>query len=143
MTDRHPHWPGVLVSVESEHGPVCERSRLGGESLQCVGHVLDAAQARPAGKLTGKEQKVQCRHCDVHVTEQHPDWPAVWTEAGGYCRPVCVLGAGCDDAQEYDLVDCVYPHIPADADSPAAAAIADARRVGYFHQPRLPIFVGS
>ncbi|MFI1801057.1 hypothetical protein ACH427_27390 [Streptomyces sp. NPDC020379] len=144
VTDRHPHWPGVLVSVENEFGPVCDRSRLGGESPQRVGHVLDAAQARPAGELTGKEQKVQCRHCDAHVTEQHPDWPEVWTEAGGYCRPVCaVAGSGCDDAKEYDLVDCVYPHVPAGGDSPAAAAIAAARQGGYFHQPRLPSFMES
>lgn len=69
VTNRHPHWPGVLVSVENEGGPVCDRSRLGGESLQRVSHVLDADQARPASKLTGKEQKVQCQHCDVHVTK--------------------------------------------------------------------------
>ncbi len=112
-TDRHPHWPGVLVSVENEYGPVCERSRLEGESVQRVGHVLDAL-ARPAGKLTGKEQKVQCQHCSVHVTEQHPDWPGVWTEAGGDCRPICaVVGSGCSDDLSYDLVDCVYPHVPA------------------------------
>jgi hypothetical protein len=139
VTDRHPHWPGVLVSVENEYGPVCERSRLGDESLQRVGHVLDAAHARPAGKLTGKEQKVQCQHCDVHVTEQHPDWPGVWTEAGGYSSPNCAVpGSGADDATQYDLVDCVYPHIPVGADSPAAAAISAAKKVGYFFQPRLP-----
>ncbi|MGW2426478.1 hypothetical protein ACWC0C_46165 [Streptomyces sp. NPDC001709] len=34
-----------------------------------------------------------------------------------------MVGSGADDATEYDLVDCVYPHIPAGADSPAAAAI--------------------
>ncbi|MFE7514132.1 hypothetical protein ACFU8I_23330 [Streptomyces sp. NPDC057540] len=139
VTDRHPHWPGVLVSMENEFGPVCARSRLGDESPQRVGHVLDAAQARPAGKLTGKEQKVQCQNCDVHVTEQHPDWPGVWTEAGGYCRPNCAVpGSGADDATEYDLVDCVYPHIPVGADSPAAAAITAAKKTGYFFQPRLP-----
>ncbi|MFG2885669.1 hypothetical protein ACGFYV_25825 [Streptomyces sp. NPDC048297] len=139
VTDRHPHWQGVLVSVENEFGPVCDRSRLGEESLQRVGHVLDAAQARPAWKLTGKEQKVQCQNCDVHVTEQHPDWPGVWTEAGGYCRPTCAVpGSGADDATEYDLVDCVYPHIPVGVDSPAAAAITAAKKTGYFFQPRLP-----
>ncbi|MEU3829804.1 hypothetical protein AB0F36_31495 [Streptomyces sp. NPDC029080] len=53
----------MLVSVENEYGPVCDCSRLEGESVQRVGHILDAAQARPAGKLTGKEQKVQCQHC--------------------------------------------------------------------------------
>ncbi|MEV6726637.1 hypothetical protein AB0M94_37595 [Streptomyces xanthochromogenes] len=52
VTDRHPHWPGVLVSVESEYGPVCDRSRLEGESVQRVGHILDATQARPAGKYS-------------------------------------------------------------------------------------------
>ncbi|MFQ6197000.1 hypothetical protein [Streptomyces sp. NPDC000405] len=110
-----------------------------------MGHVLDAAQARPAGKLTGKEEKVQCRHCGVHVTEQHADWPGVWTEAGGYCSPVCaVFGSGCDDDQEYALVDCVYPHVPTDAaGSPAAAAIAAARQGGYFHQLRFPSFTES
>ncbi|MER6557488.1 hypothetical protein ABT300_06930 [Streptomyces sp. NPDC001027] len=139
VTDRHPHWPGVLVSVESEYGPVCGRSRLGGESLQRVGHVLDAAHARPAGKLTGKEQKVQCQHCDVHITEHHPDWPGVWTEASKYNRPTCaVTGSGADDATEHDLIDCVYPHVPVGADSPAAEAIIAAKKVGYFLQPRLP-----
>lgn len=143
VTDRHPHWPGVLVSVENEFGPVCARSRLGEESLQRVGHVLHAAEARPAGKLTGKEQKVQCQYCDVHVTEQHPDWPGVWTEAGGYCRPTCAApGFGADDATQYDLVDCVYPHAPAGAgEGPAAAAIAAAKKGGYFFQPRLPSFL--
>ncbi|GHE16082.1 hypothetical protein [Streptomyces alanosinicus] len=138
VTDRHPHWPGVLVSVENEFGPVCGHFRPGGESPQRVGHVLDAAQDRPVGKLTGKEQKVRCQHCDVHVTEQHPDWPGVWTESGGSGSPNCaVLGAGADDATEYDLVDCVYPHVPVGADSPAAAAITAAKKVGYFLQPRL------
>lgn len=147
VTDRHPHWPGVLVSVENESGPGCDRSRLGGKSLQWIGHVLDSAQARPAGKLTGKEQKIPCQHCDVHVTEQHPDWPGVWAEAGGYCSPVCAVpGSGRDDGQEYDMVDCVYPHIPAGVDSPAAAAIAAAaiaaaKKGGYFFQPRLPDFM--
>lgn len=139
VTDRHPHWPGVLVSVENEFGPACDRSRLGEESLQRVGHVLDAAHARPAGKLTGKKQKVQCQNCDVHVTEQHPDWPGVWTEVGRYCRPNCAVpGFGADDATQYDLVDCVYPHIPVGADSPAAAAITAAKKTGYCSQPRLP-----
>ncbi|PAU50899.1 hypothetical protein CK936_00110 [Streptomyces albireticuli] len=144
VTDRHPHWPGVLVSVEYEGGPVCDRSRLGGGAVRRVGHVLDADQARPAGQLTGKEQKVPCQNCDVHVTEQHPDWPGVWAEAGGYSRPVCaVVGSVGDDAKAYDLVDCVYPHIPAGADSPAAAAIAAAKKSRYFFQPRLPIFQAS
>lgn len=139
VTDRHPHWPDVLVSVENEFGPVCDRSLLGEESLQWVGHVLDAAHARPPGKLTGKEQKVQCQNCDVHVTEQHPDWPGMWTEAGGYCRPKCAVpGSGADDATQYDLVDCVYPHIPVGTDSPAATAITAAKKTGYFFQPRLP-----
>ncbi|MFF1405099.1 hypothetical protein [Streptomyces sp. NPDC058294] len=143
VTDRHPHWPGVLVSVENEYGPVCDRSRLDGESVQRVGHVLDAAQARPAGKLTGKEQKVQCQHCAVHVTEQHPDWPSVWTEAGGYSRPICaVVGSGCSDDLSYDLVDCVYPHVPVGADEgPAAAAITAAKKGCYFFQVRLPSFL--
>ncbi|MGW0899785.1 hypothetical protein ACWD0G_22860, partial [Streptomyces goshikiensis] len=92
-------------------------------------------------RLTGKEQKVQCRHCAAHVTEQHPDWPGVWTEAGGDSSPVCaVVGSGCGDAQSYDLVDCVYPHIPADGDSPAAAAITAAKKAGYFFQPRPVLF---
>lgn len=143
VTDRHPHWPGVLVSVENEYGPVCDRSRLEGESVQRVGHLLDAAQARPAGKLTGKEQKVRCQHCAVHVTEQHPDWPGVWTEAGGYSRPICaVVGSGCSDDLSYDLVDCVYPHVPVGADEgPAAAAVTAAKKGGYFFQPRLPSFL--
>lgn len=143
VTDRHPHWPGLWVSVENESGPSCDRSRFSEEeSLQRVPHIIDAAQARPAGRLTGKEQKVQCRHCGVHITEQHPDWPGVWTEAGGYSTPVCaVVGSGCDDdAQSYDLIDCVYPHIPVDGDSPAAAAIAVARKTGYFFQPRPVLF---
>ena len=46
-----------------------------------------------------------------------------------------MVGTGCDDAQGYDLVDCVYPHVPVDAGSPAAAAIAAARKAGYFFQP--------
>lgn len=53
------------------------RFQLGCESPQQVGHVLDAAQAGPAGKLTGKEQKVRCRRCDMHVAEQRSDWPGV------------------------------------------------------------------
>nr|WP_181411826.1 hypothetical protein [Streptomyces sp. F8] len=142
VTNRHPHWPDVWVSVENEFGPSCERSLLTGmDSPQRVPHVVDATHARPARRLTGKEQKVQCRHCAAHVTEQHPDWPGVWTEAGGDSSPVCaVVGSGCGDAQSYDLVDCVYPHIPAGGDSPAAAAIAAAQQTGYFHQPRPVLF---
>ncbi|MFF1374484.1 hypothetical protein [Streptomyces virginiae] len=84
VTDRHPHWPGLWVSVEHEFGPSCGRSRLDGEgSLQGVPHLVDADQARPAGRLTGREQKVQCRHCDAHVTGRHPHWPDVWVEASG------------------------------------------------------------
>jgi hypothetical protein len=128
--------------VENEFGPSCDRSRLSGsEPVQRVPHVVDAAQARPAGRLTGKEQKVQCRHCPAHVTEQHPDWPGVWTEAGGDSSPVCaVVGYGADDATSHDLVDCVYPHVPADGDSPAEAAIAAAKKAGYFFQPRPLLF---
>lgn len=139
VTDRHPHWPGVWVSVENEFGPVCEQSRIAGQAdaVQQIGHVVDSAVARPVGMLTGKEQKVQCRHCDAHVTEQHPDWPGVWAKAGGNGTPVCaVVGSGCDDARSYDLVDCVYPHVPVGEDSPAASAISVARQVGYFFQPR-------
>ncbi|MET7519504.1 hypothetical protein ABZS88_40135 [Streptomyces sp. NPDC005480] len=54
-----------------------------------------------------------------------------------------MVGSGCDDDQSYDLVDCVYPHILAGADSPAAAAIAAAKKGGYFFQPRLPSFMES
>ncbi|MFE1876407.1 hypothetical protein ACFW9N_37035 [Streptomyces sp. NPDC059496] len=138
VTDRHPHWPGLWVSAEHEFGPSCDRSRLDGkESLQGVPHLVDADQARPAGRLTGKEQKVQCRHCDAHVTGRHPDWPDVWVEASGYNSPVCaVVGFGADDAQEYDLIDSVYPHVPVGATSPADAAIAAAKETGYFFQPR-------
>ncbi|MCZ4098003.1 hypothetical protein O3W51_17225 [Streptomyces sp. H39-C1] len=144
VTDRHPHWPGVLVSVEHEYGPVCDRTRLGGETARRVGHVLESAQARPAAQLTDKEQTLQCRHCNVHLTEEHPDWPGVWTEAGGYSSPVCaVVGSGCDDDQAYDLIDCVYPHIPVGRDSPATAAIATAQGGGYFLQPRWPNFMES
>ncbi|MEU0110635.1 hypothetical protein ABZ313_35465 [Streptomyces sp. NPDC006251] len=136
VTDRHPHWPGVLVSVEYEFGPVCDRSRLGGESWRRVGHLLDAAEARPAGRLTGKERKVACLNCGRRVTEQHPAWPGVWSEAGRHNTPVCAaVGSGCGDALEYDLVDCVYPHIPEGFDSPAAAAVAAARDGGYFLLP--------
>lgn len=141
VTGRHPHWPGVLVRMENEYGPVCDRSRLGGKATERVGHVLDAAQARPAGTLTDKEQQVPCQHCDVYVTDQHPDWPGVWTEAGRSSRPICaVVGSGADDATAYDLVDCVYPHIPVGSDSSATAAINVARKTGYFFQPRLPIW---
>lgn len=96
VTDRHPHWPGLWVSAENESGAVCDRSRLDWkESLQQIPHVVHLDQARPAGRLTGKEQTVQCRHCDAHVTGQHPDWPDVWVEATGYNTPVCaVLGSG-------------------------------------------------
>lgn len=138
VTDRHPHWPGLWVSAENESGAVCDRSRLDWkESLQQIPHVVHLDQARPAGRLTGKEQTVQCRHCDAHVTGQHPDWPDVWVEAAGYNTPVCaVLGSGGDDAQEYGLVDCVYPHVPVDATSPADAAIAAAKKTGYLFQSR-------
>ncbi|MFJ2875500.1 MULTISPECIES: hypothetical protein [unclassified Streptomyces] len=136
VTDRHPHWPGVLVSTEREFGPVCNRSLLGDEPYRQVGHVLDAAQVRPSGKLTGKERKDQCEHCGVPVTEQNPDWPGTWTAIGRYRSPVCaVLGSGTDDASGYDLVDGVYPHVPAGLDSPAASAITAARKTGYFLRP--------
>ncbi|KUH35631.1 hypothetical protein ATE80_28045 [Streptomyces kanasensis] len=129
----------MLVSVENEFGPVCDRSRFGHKSPKRVGHVLDAAHARAAGKLTGREQKVQCQNCDMHVTEQHPDWPGVWTGATGYHDPVCaVVGSGGNDDESYDLIDCVYPHIPVGSDSPAAAAITVAKNTGYFFQPRIP-----
>jgi len=104
--------------------------------LQRVPHVVHADQAQPAGRLTGKEQKARCRHCDAHVTSQHPDWPGVWVEAAKYNSPICaVLGSGAGAEQEYDLIDGVYPHVPADTTSPADAAIA-ARKTGYFFQPR-------
>ncbi|MEV7296871.1 hypothetical protein AB0N79_35435 [Streptomyces microflavus] len=142
VTDRHPHWPGLWVSTEHEFGPVCDHALLGKESLQRVPHVVHADQAQPAGRLTGKEQKARCRHCDAHVTSQHPDWPGVWVEAAKYNSPICaVLGSGAGAEQEYDLIDGVYPHVPVDATSPADAAIADARKTGYFFQPRpLPFF---
>ncbi|MFD0120162.1 hypothetical protein [Streptomyces virginiae] len=47
-----------------------------------------------------------------------------------------MVGFGADDAQEYDLVDGVYPHVPVGATSPADAAIAAAKETGYFCQPR-------
>ncbi|MFH8411481.1 hypothetical protein ACH4FX_43020 [Streptomyces sp. NPDC018019] len=66
----------------------------------------------------------------------------MWTQAGGYSSPVCaVVGSGCDDDQSYDLIDCIYPHVPVGADSPAAAAITTAQKGGYFFQPTLPSWV--
>ncbi|MEU1091589.1 hypothetical protein ACFYPN_32050 [Streptomyces sp. NPDC005576] len=138
VTDRHPHWPGLWVSVECEFGPVCNRPRLDRKkSLQEVPHAVHADQVRRGVRLTGKEQKVQCRHCDARVTSQHPDWPGVWVEASKYSTPICaVLGHGAGSAQEYDLVDGVYPHVPVGETTPADAAIAAARKTGYFFQPR-------
>ncbi|WP_280703283.1 hypothetical protein [Kitasatospora sp. GP82] len=137
VADRHPHWPGVWVSVEHEFGPSCDRSRLGRlESLQRVGHVVEVADAGPAQELTGREPTAVCQNCGIDVTDQHPDWPGQWAVAGGDSDPVCaVLGTmGGDDEGEYDLLDCVYPHIPAGVDSPASAAIAAAKKGGYFLQ---------
>jgi hypothetical protein len=51
-----------------------------------------------------------------------------------------VAGSGRDDAQAYDLIDCVYPHIPAHGDSPASEAIAVAKKAGYFFQSRSVLF---
>lgn len=139
VTDRHPHWPGILVSVEHEYGPLCDRTRLGDRAAQPVGHVLDPSQARDATRLTGKESKVKCLHCGMKVTTEHPDWPGVWAATGPYSTPVCaVVGSGGDDDLGYDLIDCVYPHIPAGVDSPASNAVAAAKGIGYFLQLNRP-----
>ncbi|MFE3501930.1 hypothetical protein ACFXPX_04795 [Kitasatospora sp. NPDC059146] len=133
VTDRHPHWPGVWVSVEHEFGPCCDRSLLGDGAQQRVGHVVRAADARPAGALTGWEPQQPCQNCAATVTDQHPDWPGLWAEAGRHGSPVCaVVGNVGDDAGAYDLLDYVYPHVPAGLDSPAAAAIQAAKKDGYF-----------
>ncbi|MEV7123775.1 hypothetical protein [Kitasatospora griseola] len=137
ITDRHPHWPGTWVSVEHEAGPCCERpllERVDGE--QRVGHVLRTADARPAQAPTGRERTRTCRNCSEQITDEHPDWPGTWTTAGGHIDPMCATmgNMGHADADEYDLPDCVYPHIPEDCDSPAATAIAAARAGRYFLQ---------
>ncbi|MBD0675653.1 hypothetical protein [Streptomyces sp. CBMA156] len=137
VTDRHPHWPGVWTAVDREFGPTCDRSRLARtESEQRVGHVVEEADARPAQALTGQEPTVVCRNCGAQVSDQHPDWPGTWAGAGRHSDPVCAVAGsmGGDDAGEYDLLDCVYPHVPEGADSPAAAAIAAARQARYFLQ---------
>lgn len=137
VTDRHPHWPGLWVSTEREFGPVCNSPLLGGKSLQSAPHIVHADQAHPVKRLKGREQKARCRHCDAHVTSEHPDWPGVWVEATKYNSPICaMLGSGAGAEQEYDLIDGVYPHVPVDTSSPADEAIAAARKTGYFHQPR-------
>ncbi|MFE0378258.1 hypothetical protein ACFW1M_22315 [Streptomyces inhibens] len=138
VTNRHPHWPGVWVAVEHEFGPCCDRSRLShSEPLQRVGHIVDAADARPAQRPTGREQKVACQNCGARVTAQHPDWPGLWVDTRKYSDPVCAVvgNMSSDDAGEYDLLDCVYPHVPAGSGSPAAAAIAAAQKAGYFFRP--------
>ncbi|WP_371503554.1 hypothetical protein OG871_40040 (plasmid) [Kitasatospora sp. NBC_00374] len=137
VSDRHPHWPGVWAAMEHEFGPTCDRSLLGRpESEQRVGHVVEEADARPAQELTGQEPTVVCQNCGVRVSDQHPDWPGTWAEAGRHSDPVCaVVGLiGGDDAGEYDLLDCVYPHVPEGVDSPAAAAIAAAKEARYFRR---------
>ncbi|MFC4517576.1 hypothetical protein [Streptomyces ehimensis] len=46
VTDRHPHRPGVLVSVENEYGPVCDRSRLG--ASPCSAWATSSMPPKPA-----------------------------------------------------------------------------------------------
>ncbi|MEU5049086.1 hypothetical protein [Streptomyces sp. NPDC021096] len=46
VTDRHPHWPGVLVGVENEYGPACDRSRLG--ASPCSASATSWMPSKPA-----------------------------------------------------------------------------------------------
>ncbi|MER7763806.1 hypothetical protein [Streptomyces sp. NPDC097619] len=133
VSERHPHWPGVLVAMDHEYGPVCDRSLLEGESWQQVGHVLDVARARPASKATGTERKTRCRHCEREITDQHPDWPGIWSTVDRYRSPICaVVGSGGSEDQVYDLIDCVYPHAAVDEDCPVDSAVTRARDIGYY-----------